>query len=90
MTELANLFAVTARSVVIERTFMYAVQMSKTDIRLEILRPVEGGTDGKPPAVRIRNEGRTCLGIADSRRFIGNTAAQRPEGVHAEVVTYRI
>ena len=90
MTELADLFAVAARIVVIERTFMYAVQMCKADIRLEILRPVEGRTNREPPAVSIRNKCRTGLWVADGRSFIGNTTAQRPEGIHAKVVTYRI
>lgn len=90
VTELADLFAVAARIVVIERTFMYAVQMCKADIRLEILRPVEGRTNREPPAVSIRNKCRTGLWVADGRSFIGNTTAQRPEGIHAKVVTYRI
>ena len=65
---------------------MHAVQMSETNIRLEVLGPMEGRANSKPPAIRVRNDGRTLGLVVDRRRFISDTAAQRPEAVHAEVI----
>ena len=62
----------------VERTFMDTMQMSEADIGLEVLGPMEGRTNGKPPTVGIRNDGCTFVFIADRRSFIGDTAAQRP------------
>ena len=47
---------------------------------------MEGRANSKPPAIRVRNDGRTLGLVVDRRRFISDTAAQRPEAVHAEVI----
>ena len=65
---------------------MHAVQVSEAHVRLEVLRPVEGGADGEPPAVGVGNRAGTRVLVVDRGRFVGDAAAQRPEAVDAGVV----
>ena len=93
VTEFTNLLTSAAqlrRPMIVQRAFVHAVEMCKADIRLEILRPVEGGSDSKPPAVSIRNQSGALLRIANGRGLVSNAATERPEGVHAEVVSERV
>lgn len=65
---------------------MHAVQVSEAHVRLEVLRPVEGGADGEPPAVGVGNRAGARVLVVDRGRFVGDAAAQRPEAVDAGVV----
>ena len=63
---------------IIQITFVHAVEVGKRHVGLEVVAPFEGRTDGEPPTVGVRNDGRTRTGISDRRGFVGDTSAQGP------------